>query len=672
MLRSLKLSFVPPAARRARRLLVEPLEDRAVPAAAFVPNEVLVQFAPGVGESVKAAARGRVGGVVEERIETGPMRAAGLGALEVVKVAPGLSVAAAAQALRAHPGVRFAEPNWVYTTQATPTDSYYTGGRLWGTYGDDLPSALGPKGTTNPYGSQAEKAWAAGATGSKGVYVGVIDEGIQYTHPDLDGQVWTNPFDPADGVDNDGNGYADDVHGWDFANNDNTVYDGGKSGGLDDHGTHVSGTIAGRANNGGVVGVNWDVTLISAKFLGRNGGTTANAIKAVDYFTNLKTRHGLNIVATNNSWTGGGYSQALADAIGRANAAGILFVAAAGNSGTNNDAAPSYPSGYDLPNVIAVASIDGSGRLASTSQYGATTVDIGAPGVGILSTTAFSNYSTYDGTSMATPHVTGAAALYAATHPGATAAQIKDAILSSATPTPSLAGKTVTGGRLNVSGFAATAVQFGVASYAVVEGAGLAIVTVTRSGGTVGTVSVGYATGGGTATPEADYTPVSGTLTFGPGETSKTFVVPVVADSLYEGDETVDLTLSSPCGGAGLGGRVTATLMVADDDQPPAVSVSGGSLVPGSDGNYYAVFTVTLSAASGLPASVGYATRDGTAVAGTDYDAVAGTLTFAAGETSATVTVRVYPTLTGDGTFFLDLSALGGVTVGTGTGQAVV
>jgi subtilisin family serine protease len=285
------------------------------------------------------------------------------------------------------------------------------------------------------------------------VFVGVIDEGIQFTHPELDGQIWTNPFDATDGIDNDGNGYVDDIHGWDFDKNNNTIYDGGSSGNVDDHGTHVSGTIGAESNGTGVVGVNWNVTIISGKFLGRRGGTLANAVKAVDYFTDLKTRHGLNIPATNNSWGGGGFAQSLQDAIERANAANILFVAAAGNDGRNNDATASYPSGYPNANIIAVAAIDKAGLIASFSNYGATKVDIGAPGVGVFSTTAFNTYSSYSGTSMATPHVTGGAALYAAHHPGSTAATIKTAILSSAVPTPSLAGKCVTGGRLNVSGF---------------------------------------------------------------------------------------------------------------------------------------------------------------------------------------------------------------------------
>jgi subtilisin family serine protease len=179
----------------------------------------------------------------------------------------------------------------------------------------------------------------------------------------------------------------------------------------------------------------------------------------VDYFTNLKKK-GLNIVATNNSWGGGGYSQGLKDAIDRAAAENILFIAAAGNSGTNNDVTASYPSGYNSSNIIAVASITSIGGLSSFSQFGATTVDIGAPGSSVLSTVPKSSkgkiisaYATYSGTSMATPHVTGAVALYSSINPGATAAQIKSAILNAATATPSLSGKCVTGGRLNVAGF---------------------------------------------------------------------------------------------------------------------------------------------------------------------------------------------------------------------------
>ena len=387
---------------------------------------------------------------VAERIRTPAMAQAG-DREGITVVRTGRPVPEAITALRGSPDVEYAEPNWIYQHGAVSTDTYFANGSLWGMYG-------GASTPANQYGSHAAAAWALNHTGSKGVHVGIIDEGIQVGHPDLDANVWKNPFDPADGVDNDGNGYIDDTNGWDFDGSNNTVYDGGARGALGDHGTHVAGTIGAESNGTGVAGVNWNVTLISGKFLGRRGGTTANAVAAVDYFTDLKKRHGLNIVATNNSWGGGGYSQALYDAIARANAADILFIAAAGNGGSdqvgdNNDVVASFPSNYNLPNVIAVAAIDKDGALGTFSNFGATTVDIGAPGVGVWSTTAFSTYSSYSGTSMATPHVSGGAALYAASHPGATAAAIKSAILGSAVPTASLDGKTVTGGRLNVSGF---------------------------------------------------------------------------------------------------------------------------------------------------------------------------------------------------------------------------
>jgi thermitase len=432
--------------------------DRGPPNAPHVANEVLVQFQRTIPESRRAIARGRIGGVLLENVVSEVWRRDGRGDLELVRLPPGLAVAQAVRELEADPVVQFAEPNWIYTHDATSDDPYYGSGSLWGMYGDGTSPA-------NAFGSQAAEAWARGNVGAAAVYVAVIDEGIMFTHQDLDGQVWTNSFDPVDGVDNDGNGYVDDAHGWDFAGRDASIFDGTQ----DDHGTHVAGTIGARGGNGiGVAGVSWNVTLISAKFLGRTGGTTANAIKAVDYVTDLKTRHGLEIVATNNSWGGGGFSQALLDAIDRGGDADILFIAAAGNGGRdgvgdNNDVTPNYPSSYRCVRgrawdcVVAVAALTATGAKASFSNYGATSVDLGAPGSGVYSTlpgkNGTSSYGAYSGTSMATPHVTGAAALYAASHPNATASEIRAALLGDAAPTPSLDGRTTTKGRLNASGF---------------------------------------------------------------------------------------------------------------------------------------------------------------------------------------------------------------------------
>ncbi|MEP7318500.1 MAG: S8 family peptidase [Panacibacter sp.] len=413
----------------------------------YVANEVLVKFKGLLSETSRSQVLSKVSGNVSERIFTQAMQRAGnKDGLYLIHVP--IDVSDAVSKLKGLPDVEFAEPNYLYQHQAVSNDPYYTNGSLWGMYG-----AIGTP--TNKFGSRANKAWNKNHTGSALVFVGVIDEGAMYNHADLAGNFWTNPFDAVDGIDNDGNGYIDDTHGWDFDGNNNSTFDGTQ----DDHGTHVSGTIGAKGGNGiGVAGVNWSITMISAKFLGNAGGTTVNAIKAVDYITDLKTRHGLNLVATNNSWGGGSFSQGLQDAIERANTADILFIAAAGNGyGNNNDVSPHYPSAYPNSNIIAVASIASNGSLSSFSNIGANTVDIGAPGSGIYSTLPgagnTSTYGAYDGTSMATPHVTGAAALYASRHPGVTAAAIKAAILGTALPTPSLSGKCVTGGRLNLQSF---------------------------------------------------------------------------------------------------------------------------------------------------------------------------------------------------------------------------
>ena len=420
---------------------------------AHVQGELIVQFRIGASEADKGRALGRVNGQRAESLARGKKRLDIAGDLDLVHVRGQANIADAIAQLQGDGAVDFVEPNWVVQHAATSNDPYFTNGSLWGMYGDNSSPA-------NAFGSRAAEVWAkTGGTNCSSVIVGIIDEGYMFNHTDLAANAFKNPRDSTfDGVDNDGNGLVDDVYGWDFDGNNSSVFDGA----TDDHGTHVAGTIGGVGGNGtGVAGVCWSVKLMSAKFLGSRGGTTANAIKAVDYFTDLKVAQGLNIVATNNSWGGGGFSQALKDAIDRANAAGILFIAAAGNSGANNDATAAYPSGYTSANVIAVAALTSTGALASYSQFGATTVDIAAPGSGVWSTVPVaggsrknpiitSGYASYSGTSMATPHVAGAAALYAARNPGANAAQIKAAILGTATPTPSVNGRVLTNGRLNV------------------------------------------------------------------------------------------------------------------------------------------------------------------------------------------------------------------------------
>ena len=438
-----------PAAAQGRPDLVT--QSLADPARKHVPYQVLVQFRADAADVTQNAALAQVGARKDRTVMAAANRRDGKGDLQLVNLPPGMPVATAVRYLTQTADVDFVEPNWIYQHQGTSNDPYYTNGSLWGMYGGFLTPG-------NAYGSGAAYAWQNGKTDCSGVYVGIIDEGVMRSHPDLQANMAPNPGEIADnGIDDDGNGLIDDVYGWDFANNDNNTFDGVG----DDHGTHVAGTIGATGGNGmGVAGMCWKVKMINAKFLGNRGGTTANAIKAVDYFTNLKLSQGLNVAATNNSWGGGGFSQGLTDAIERANNAGILFVAAAGNSSANNDTTPHYPSSYGNPNIIAVASITSTGALSSFSNYGLNSVDIGAPGSGIWSTVpvksgkgVVAGYASYSGTSMATPHVTGAVALYRAYYPNATAAEIKQVILfGTGSPTSSLTGKTVTGARLNVTG----------------------------------------------------------------------------------------------------------------------------------------------------------------------------------------------------------------------------
>lgn len=318
---------------------------------------------------------------------------------EVVDMPTIVSVNAAVSTLSQDPKVAYVEPDYIVSAQYVSDDIYYLSNNLWGMYG----------ATTSPsniYGTQASLAWGAGYIGSNDIIVGIVDQGIDLQHEELASNIFINPNEiPDNGLDDDLNGYIDDVNGWNFNTNTNYIP-------ADFHGTHVAGTIGAMGGNAlGVAGVNWQVKIIPAVFLNPQGyGSISNAVKAIDYLTTMKLK-GFNIIASNNSWGGGGYSQALLDAIRRAQSADVLFVAAAGNSRLNIDITPDYPCGYAIANMICVAAITSTGALASYSNYGVTRVQLGAPGSNILSTLPNNTYGVYSGTSMATPHVTGALAL---------------------------------------------------------------------------------------------------------------------------------------------------------------------------------------------------------------------------------------------------------------------
>ncbi len=465
-----------------RSLHLEQLEDR------LTPSSVLPSLQPPVLELLPSYAPDRVNVVMKSPV--GSTAAAqvlasspyaqsveylGLG-IYSVHLKPGTSPITAVAYYSTRPYAVTASVDNYVSIQRTPDDPNYPS--QW-----DMPKIGAPT------------AWDV-TTGTRKFVVGVVDSGIDYNHQDLFMNIWINNaeiptsirntlvdadgdgvitfwdlnhssnagkvadnngngvIDPSDilrptsqggwldGVDQDSNGYVDDLLGWDFANSDNDPMDD------NNHGTHVAGTIGAVGNNGlGVAGINWSISLMPLKFLSASGsGLVSRAVMAIDYAVNK------GVKLTNHSWGGANYSVSLAAAIGRARDAGHIIVAAAGNSGQNLDSSPQYPASYSTSynNVVTVASVNSSDQLASSSNYGVNTVTLAAPGVSILSTVRNNGYSYFSGTSMAAPHVAGAIALYWASHPTLSYTQVIEKLKTSVDPIPGLADKVMTGGRLNV------------------------------------------------------------------------------------------------------------------------------------------------------------------------------------------------------------------------------
>ncbi|MBE0543457.1 MAG: S8 family serine peptidase [Verrucomicrobia bacterium] len=407
------------------------------------PTRILAKFKDTVVVAASADALAQVGSRVDWQYRLVP----GLTLMEEADT-PGLASASGMDetavrtrllnrinALKATGLFEYVEPDYIVYPLLTPTDQGFVDGTLWGLQN------MGQNGGVPGADIAATAAWDL-TTGSTNVIVGVIDTGIRYTHYDLTNQMWINPGEiPGNGIDDDGNGYIDDIHGI------NAIINSGNPMDDNDHGTHVAGTIGAAANDGNrMVGVAWNVRLMALKFLGASGGgSTGDAIKCIDY----GVANGARVL--NNSWGGGPFMQSLFDAIVRARDAGVLFVAAAGNDAQNNDVAPSYPANYAVENVISVAAMDRFDQLAGFSHYGLTTVDLGAPGVSIFSSASGSDtdYQSFQGTSMAAPHVSGVAALILSLYPAADLEEITGRLLGGTVPVPSLSGRTVTGGRVN-------------------------------------------------------------------------------------------------------------------------------------------------------------------------------------------------------------------------------
>lgn len=441
---------------------------KALPDKRFAPDSILIRFRPAASANEKAVGRQMVKGKKIHGYSLVP-------GLEHLRIGiPGLAVEKAISILERLPIVEYAQPNYIISANQTiPNDSQFP--EQWGLYNTGQASTI-----TNEFGNGtvgadigATSAWDIITSSSKPV--AIIDTGIGYDHPDLVNNVWTNiaEFEGTPGIDDDGNGYVDDIHGWDFANNDNDPYDG------NGHGSHVAGIVAAQGNDGasipdfpglgidmGACGVLWQGQLMALKAIGDNGmGLLSDAILALQYAVNMGAR------VSNSSWGYYGEDEpdhwALYDAIVAAQSADHLFIAAAGNGDNNGspgydtDAMPHYPSSFELDNIISVAATDNNDNLGSFSNYGANSVDLAAPGVAIFNTFIYPyflwwDYAWLSGTSMAAPHVAGVAAMLTELHPDWSYSQIRGQILTTVRKPKvnggnPLEGKTVTGGVLNAA-----------------------------------------------------------------------------------------------------------------------------------------------------------------------------------------------------------------------------
>lgn len=406
------------------------------PQKAYRPGELLVKFK---NDASASAANAQV-----SRIQRS-------GRLEHIRLAAGMDVEGMRRWYERQANVEYAEPNYIVRKAATPNDSYF--GLQWALLNSGQ-SINGTSGTVNA-DINANTAWNR-HTGNGSVVVAVLDTGIDYLHPDLAANIWRNLGEIAgDGIDNDGNGKIDDIRGWNFVRNNAYPMDDDEDGG---HGSHVAGIIGATGNNAnGISGINWNVKLMPLKVLDAEGlGNLADIIAAMDY----AIVKGAKIINASYAFEcGDSPSASERDAIDRARAFGVLVVLAAGNSGCDNDAKPTYPASHALNNIISVGASDQFDRRAqfargaflnAASSYGANSVHLFAPGKAILSTLRLNDYGYQSGTSMSSPHVAGAAALLKSYRPALNMFQVREILLKTASPKVALAGLAVTEGRLDI------------------------------------------------------------------------------------------------------------------------------------------------------------------------------------------------------------------------------
>ena len=534
-------------------------------------------------------------------------------------------------ALRDNPDVEFAEPNFIIRASAIPNDPSM--GSLWGlrNTGQVVAGRAGVPGAD----IGAVQAWDR-TTGSRANVIAILDTGVDISHPDLAANLFSAPRQFSVTIGSTTVTCPAGSRGFNALNSSCVPADDAG------HGTHVAGIIGAVGNNNvGVTGVNWTASLMAIKVLGADGtGTTTDAINGIDFAIKAKAALGAdaNIRVLNASW-GGTFSQALEDEIAAASNADMLLVAAAGSTTSNNDTTPRYPASSMHSNVLSVAAVDNTGALASFSNYGATSVDLAAPGASILSTRPNDTYGSLSGSSMAAPHVAGAAALVLSVCPSNTAT-LKATLLAGVDPEVSLSDKTVSGGRLNVGGALQECLgdppALTIGDVSVSEGnSGTSTATFTVTLAPVNpsqTVTVNYATADGTATSGSDYLAVSGTLTFPASTATRTFTVTINGDTTSESNETFVVNLSGATNAAIADAQATGTI-TNDDVAEPSITAASTTVSPGG----VITFTVANGPGNGWDWVALHRTTDPDSTF-VDWVYLSGTRTQPApGQTSATI-----------------------------------
>jgi subtilisin family serine protease len=564
-------AFVSAVVGLALAPLVAGAQDRSSISGEYVAGELLVGFVSGSTREDEDSAARSAGAYRTTAVTTS------LRKMQLVKG----SESAVISVLRKNAKVRFAEPNYIVHATAVPNDPQFS--NLWAmrNTGQVVNGTAGTAGAD----ISATSAWDI-STGSKSVVIGDVDTGIDYNHPDLAANVWSNPG----GV----GGCPAGTHGYNAIAKTCEAMDD------NNHGSHTAGTMGAVGNNGiGVAGVNWTTSMMGLKFLSASGsGSLADAISAIDFAVVAKANGQANVRALNNSWGGGGFSQALLDEINKAGANDILFVAAAGNNSLNHAIFAGYPCDYGYwngaANVVCVAASDQNDNLASFSDYG-TGVHLAAPGTNVLSTIPGNAYAYYNGTSMATPHVTGAAALILSVC-NINTAGVKNAILNNVDTPAGLSGRVMTNGRLNLNrairSCAPSSPDFSLsaspASQTVAQGASTSYtVTIARTGGFAGAVTL-----------SASGLPAGASASFGPnGTTGNTSTMNVTTSSTTPaGSSSVTIT--------GVSGTLThatgVTLVVEASDFSLSASPTSQTVTQGASTSY----TVTIARTGGFPGAV--------------------------------------------------------------------